>query len=509
LFTAGAVAGSNAPYTTSESVSADATKNYQADQYTWNVTYSAGLSSVALLIYQTDTAGTVDWGNYTKIVDPINGSVGSGVRNPVVYFNNVTGLAGATTNSQSVELFKGNYRAVIIATPSTGTTPIATYLGSVFSVAGTGLIASANAVTLAAPTISPAVTLLNTGGTAVAGISVAYYETSNKMYIGSATTDGTGTATIGAPTGTTGVIAAITTGTPTGGYIFNNLATSASVTLQQYTVTGSIKAPTGMSLDATQTPQVYAQIDSGLGRWNSVDYTDVATATATAGTGAYTLTLYGAKTGTSAIKYKIGVRTAGGNDGVLGYPGVSKTSVALSNAALTAQDINVAQGGVVMGYVHTEANAAVAATVSIYGTSADGVIDLVASASTGSPVAGVFTIEVPNGNYFMMVNGAVSEGVSASTGSLYYKDLTRFTLDGRVTKTSGAISSAAANATVRIGAYTAATNSLGAYSISAMEGKNWTCVMPNWTAAPTDITYSAACTLNVLVDAASVAAARH
>ena len=183
----------------------------------------------------------------------------------------------------------------------------------------------------------------------------------------------------------------------------------------------------------------------------------------------------------------------------------TKTSVAVTNASLTSQNIAVAPGGVILGKIQTEGKLDLASIrVSVYGASADGVIEEVASMQTNS--TGDYSLEVPYGTYFLLANGAVSDGIGISAGAAtYQKNLTQFSLLGQVSKNLGNTTAGANAASVLIGAQSATTNSLGVFTFNVMEGKNWICAVPS---ATNDPTYGYTCNLNVLVDASTVAAAR-
>lgn len=499
----------------SDTISGDATKAYQTQLKSWGITVPAGFTSALLFIYQTDSNGNIDWGDYSKYIDPMNNNIGTNQKNPNVYASSIALGGTAQTVNFNVEMFAGNYRAVVFALPNTGTTPVAPYISSVFTIASSGGTATTDTQTLAPSTKQASVTLMDKTPAAIVGTSIYYYETTNKMLIGVASTNTSGTASIGLPaSGVTGVFARTVTGTPRTVYTFADL-TNPSVTLQLYDVTGSITPPSGMSLDATETPTVTAMLDSGLGRWASMDTTTVASAVATAATGQYTLTLFGAQSGTTPIKYKLGVANSATGTGPKGYPAVTKTSVSVGNAGSSSQNIQVAQGGMIMGYVHSEANAAVSGSISINGTASDGIIDTIISGSTGNTgITGVFAFEVPAGSYFMGVNSALTQGVGVSSNSLFYKDLTQYVLEGRMTKTSASsIVTALANSAFVWNYWFssgAITNSTGTYQISATEGTNYFCVQPNWNPAtnPNDATYTTSCSMNVAVDKGSVTAAR-
>ncbi len=488
------VAGENAAYFSSETVSSSGGKAYQADQYAFPITSAISMSNVTVQVYQTDSAGTVDWGSYTTAVNPWALTAAASTRNPIVYSKSAA-PATTTTDTQNVELFKGYYRVVITATPTTVTDSIATYIGPVITVAGGGATVS-TPVTLVAPSKAPSVTLQDTAGAVLAGFTVDFFESTNKIRIGTATTNASGVASIGAPSGTTGVIAKIydTTAAYKGVYAFSDINTTSAATLKQFTVDGLVQ-PNAGSLDATDALTVYALTNSGLGRW--ADNATVALVAATPGTGVYQLTLFGGTAG--AQNYKLGAIS------VKGYPDVTKTSIALNNAALTGQNIAVAPGGLILGKIQTEGKTDIAGvTVSVYGTSADGIIDLVNAGVTNA--TGDYSIEVPYGTYFLLVNGAVTDGIVISAGAVTtQKNLTQFAMTGQVSKNLGSTTSGANAASVLIGFQTATTSSLGVYTINVMEGKNWVCMAPS---AVNDPTYGAACTLSVLVNKDTVAAAR-
>lgn len=486
------VTGENAPYYATETVNASGTKTYTADQYTVNITASVPLATVDVTVYQTDSAGNVDYGSYTKAVNPITGAVGAATRNPIVFAKTAAVAGGATTATENIELFKGYYRIVVRATAVTATNVLAPDISSVITVAGGGLTSSHN-VTMVAPSKVPTITLNDTTGAAITtGYTVQFYEKTNRILLGTAVTDAAGTASVGAAAGTTGVVAKIlapTTLAYSGVYVFNDINSSASAILNQYTVTGQLQ-PTANTLDPVAIPTVYALANTGLGRW--ID-TQVASTTAAAGTGVYTLTLFG---NTAGLSYKLSANN------VTNFPDVTKLTVSV-NGALTAQNIAVAPGAVILGKLQTEGKVDLNGyTVEVYGTSADGIIDLVASAVTAT---GNYSIQVPYGTYFLMVNGAVTEGITVSAGTpTATKNLTEFALTGQVSKNLGTTTAGASGATVYAGTLTATTGGLGTYSIKVMEGKNWICAAPS----ATDATYGYTCVLNVLVDATSVAAAR-
>jgi len=494
------VTGENAAYFAAETVTASGVKSYKADQYTVPITSPSPLLSVEVSVYQTDSAGNVDWGSYTKTVDPVTGAVTSSRRNPIVYLKTTPIAGGALTDTEVIELFKGNYRMVIRATAAAAVPPavtpvLAPYISPVITVAGTGATVS-NPVTLAAPSKAPTITLKDTLGAPITtGYTVEFYESTNQILVGTAITDPvTGTASVGAPSGATGIVAKIfaPAGPYSGVHVFSDINVTSSATLQQYTVSGQLQPSSG-TLNATAIPTVYALADSGLGRWAD---SQVASVAATAGTGVYSLTLFGSS---PALNYNLLASN------VTGFPDVTKLSVAVGNAPLSAQNITVAPGGLIMGRIQTEGSSPLAnVTVSVYGTAADGIIDLVNSQVTD--VNGNYSLQVPYGTYFLLVNGAVSDGISVSAAApTVSKNLTQFVMNGQVSKSIGSTTQGASGATVHAGNQQATTSPLGVYTISVMEGKNWICAMPS---AANDPTYGYACNLNVLVDAASVAASR-
>ncbi|MCR4303614.1 MAG: hypothetical protein NUV63_05225 [Gallionella sp.] len=488
------VTGENAAYYSTETVTTSGVKTYQADQYGWVITSPVPLSSVQISVYQTDSAGLVDRGSYTNAVDPTNATLMSSLRNPIV-FDRTTALASATTTTETIELFKGNYKLVIRGTPVSAADVLAPYITSMITVAGGGLTVS-NPITLAAPSKAPTITLKDTAGAALAGYTVDFYESTNKILLGSSVTDALGVASVGAPSGVTGVVAVIydTLAAYKGVYIFSDINASFAATLQQYTVTGQLQASVG-ALNSTNTPTVYARTDTTLGRW--ADSANVASATAAAGTGTYTLTLFGGTP--TALSYKISATN------VTDFPDVAKVSIAVSNANLANQNIAVTPGGVILGRIQTEGKVDLpGVTVYIYGTAADGIIDLVNSTVTDA--TGSYSLQVPNGTYFLLVNGAVTDGLSVSAAApTVSKNLTQFSMTGQVSKNLGTTTTGASLATVVAGFQTATASSLGVYTINVMEGKNWICASPS---AANDPTYGYSCTLNVLVDATTVAAAR-
>jgi len=488
--------GENAPYFATESVSTSTGKTYKTDKYSVNITSPLPLASVQVSVYQTDAVGTVDWGNFTKVVNPANGSVTSSIRNPIVFSKTTTiGNTNTTSTIENVELFKGNYRIVVRGTPVDPTKSLAPDISSVITVAG-GAFALNHSASLVAPGKSPTITLNDTAGAPITtGYKVEFFESVNHISLGSTTTDPvTGVASIGAPSGVTSVVAKIYS--PTNAYqavyVFNNINTSSSAILQQFTVGGQLQPSSG-TLNATAVPTVVALANSGLGRWADGE---VSTVSATAGTGVYTLTLFGVAT--TGLNYKLSARN------VTDFPDVSKKDVSVS-LNVTGQNIAVAPGGVILGRLQTEGKVDLPnVTVTAYGTAADGIIEVINSQQTDA--TGNYSLQVPYGTYFLLVNGAVSDGLTVSGGaSTVSKNLTQFSMTGQVSKNLGSTTQGAAGAKVIAGFQNTTTNSLGVYTINVMEGKNWICAAPS---AVNDPTYGYVCNLNVLVDAASVAASR-
>lgn len=494
---ADAVTGENAEYYATETVTASGGKSYQTDQYSVAITSPFPLASVQVSVYQTDSTGKVDWGSYTNAVDPVTGIVASALRNPIVFDKTTTMVGTATTSTiENVELFKGYYRIVVRGTPVTPANALAPYISTVITVAGGGGTQN-HAAALLAPSKAPSITLQDTTGAPIkTGYTVNFYESTNHILLGTADTDLiTGVASVGAPTGVTSVVAKIyapTTAAYQGVYVFSDIATSSAMILQQFTVAGQLQPSSG-ALDTTAVPTVYALANSGLGRWAD---TEVASANATAGTGVYSLTLFGGTT--APLNYKLSARN------VTGFPDVTKKVVAVSNPT-AGQNITVAPGGVILGRLQTEGKADLAnVLVSVFGTAADGIIELVNSQLTDA--TGNYSLQVPYGTYFLLVNGAVTDGLTVSSGTpTVSKNLTQFAMTGQVSKKIGSTTQGASGATVFAGFQTATGSSLGVYTINVMEGKNWICAAPS---AVNDPTYGYSCNLNVLVDAASVAAAR-
>lgn len=491
------VVGSNSPVSTPLTVGATLTSNtLQGEEYVWSVsTGTEAVTSVTVQVYQTDASGKADIGSYKTMINPFGGAgfITGDVKGSQVLKITKTFASQVLTNyAINFELMPGNYRVVTSAVATTASTYLASDVSAMITSTATGI--KNQSVTLSAGK-NISVTLLDTGGVALSGYTVFFYDPTTLLTLGTVLSNASGVATLGVSSSTTDIIAVIYGGGVWHAFYPMTLAATGvtSATLQQYTVTGNIVAGTGCTLPTTAPfGTVLASPNTGIIFFDSFT---LPTATVSNTLGNYSLTLFA--NATTGVKYNLSASVPTCAD--------SATNAITMTVARTGEVITVSAGGQISGKVSTKGGAAVPGVVIklFKQTSASDYRQYGGTQITD--VSGNYTTLVPYGTYQLWADGSVTEGISVSAGStLATKNLVQYALTGFVQKmNSGALVAANAPA-VYVGSQTTTANASGQYNVKVVEGKTWFCAIPNPSNEPT-LTYM--CNLNVQVDAASVTAA--
>lgn len=437
-------------------VTSDKIYNYTTSQQSWIVNSTKSFKKLEISIYQTDASGNLNRGTLLQSL------------NPLILSTSVTYTAGATTSQFTTELFKGTYRAVIKATPLNSTESIKPYITPASPV----ITASGNAGTDTVPTVDLdavagnvlSLTLSDTNGpisSATASYSVYVYDRTSLLTIGSASTNTLGVAAIS--TGDiTDVVAVVRDSTS------NNVAikaftasTTSNEKWRRYQVTGSVKPPTGGTLDSTDTTMlVIAEINSGLG-----DYFDKTLASSVAASvnslgSIQNLNLF---EGTYSLSASI-----------KSFPDSDNVALTIGSTAPADQTINVRAGGVITGRIQDQSKKDITG-VYLYVTDAT-TNDFVTS--TTSTTLGSYTLSVPLGTYNLYANGAVTRNLAVTTSTVT-KNLTQFTVQGRITDSlDGGLAGTVTYSGYSSSSSNKTADSLGMYTINMMEGENWVLFTP-------------------------------
>lgn len=510
-----AVTGHWAPVVISETIGTTSTFNsYRGEEYQWTIVHPNDTTSVTVDIVQVDATGKPDYGTFKFVATPLAGFgqyAALDSKNPNVLSVTKAVTLGAVSTQVNTELLPGSYKAVITAV---STTPVATYVSpatftSSQTTSSSGSVKTQNVNLATGKAVS--VTLKDNTGNLMAGRTVDFYDSTSWVLLGSATTNappgGTpGTASITVDSGTTSVTAHIYTPVAAPGsditdavYVFDNIGTTgATATLQQQTVAGTITPNTTCSLIAPVPPvTTIGTVEASPANPNLMAGFNFITPTqaTVSSTGGFSLKLFGPLAG-AGLPYKLK------SNGVDGCPDVTATDITVA-AATVHPSLTAAGGGTIVGKISTKAGASIVGKV----------VDIWQSTTTGylpfktvtTDPNGNYQAQVPYGTYMMWVDGSVTEGITVSAAApQQVKNLTEFSLMGQVSKSMGGSSTVANTPIVFVGTNQVTASNLGVYTINVMEGKTWFCTRPN---IKQDLGYVYNCDLNVMVDAAAVAAA--
>jgi hypothetical protein len=483
---------------------------HRGEEYVWNITTPAA-SSVSVTLVQVDPAtGLPNYGSGKVQVQPLGSNyVGVNTLDPVVLTasSSVAAATSFTSSQVSTEVLPGSYRAVITASGSAGLVA-APFVSNVFtSTAATANTASAvvQAPTLQAGT-AVTVRLQTTAGAALLG-TVEFYDATTYLPLATVATV-SGDAVLRVPTGTTSVIAKASSGSVSAYYVFTNLATKFSVTLQQFTVSGGVTSSgAGCTLSTANVANAMVEAVQNVAALQGSPLPAASIVETTIATnGNYgSLTLFGDTTAGAGLQYTLNARK------IKTCPTPTARVVTLNTANATSQTLAVAPGGTVSGTIYDRTLAGTATAlggvkVDIWQSTANG-YQLVNTDNTSvatTEALGSYSIDLPYGTYMLWANGSVTENivVSAATPTVT-KNLMQYHLVGAISKNTVGALQVADRPTVHVGTNSATANSNGVYSIPAMEGKTWFCVQPGGN----DLAYATQCNMNVLIDATTVAAA--
>lgn len=440
-------------------VSADTARTYQTSQQSWNVSSTKPFRALRIEVYQTDASGKALYGTSPTAPDPL------------ILSANVA-LTTNPTSSQpfNTELFKGTYRAVIIATPALATDTIAPFETGVINAAGAGavepqsvsLVASQNLIMLS----------LKDGAVAVPDAAVGTIETFDRTSLISL---GTTTYTSGLASISTGSVGDVYVSvSASDGSLMTFVALTAATpatqkTLNRYAVTGQVKPLSG----ATITPSVgyygtvNAYMRSSFGQpidtWlKGIPSSPTAIADAN---GTYSMNLV---EGMYDIKA----------EQVPGF--ITPKAVTLTAATTPNFNLSVDAGATISGNVQDQGKNNVANVgVSIYDSAHNNI------AGGQTDVNGNYSIAVPAGTYDVFVGGALSGSPTVAALGTSPMTLTQFQINGRLIDAQ----SNPFAGRVRWGGGNVTTTTLGTYTLKAVQGLNWFQFSPTSNTSPVGVTY--------------------
>lgn len=477
--------------------------SYRGEEYKWNITTPAATSVDVTLVQVDASTGKPSYGSGKYYINPLGGSsfIGLNSNNPVVLNATGSSTTSFTSRQISTEVLPGSYRAVITSRDALGKLVAAPFVSDVFT--------STAATASAASTVSQTATLLAgksvilvlkdvNGNPISTGTTVAYLDATTFTPLGYVTPDPTtGEAAFTVSSTTTSVIALVSSGgVIQASYVFTNIAASASVTLQQRTVTGTM-SPTACSM-ATLLPNNTVEAVESFTALQGANLPTGGNITVAANNGDYAITLFGESN--TGIQYTLNAKN------VLGCPTPTPKTVTVLGANLTSQNLGIAAGGAVSGNISnkistTTATAVTGLSVAIWQSTTNG-YKFINSAITDS--SGNYKIELPYGTYMLWANGSVTENIVISaTAPTVTQNLIQYNLVGAITKNNGGALQVADTPTVYVGTNLATANKNGVYSIKAMEGKTWFCVAPGGN----DLAFATQCNMNILINASTVSAA--
>lgn len=450
-------------------ISADTNRTYQTSQQTWNVSAPVAFSALNVVIYQVDGNGKAMVGTHQSPLDP------------VVLSATVPNGANTTSVVFTTELFKGSYRAVVTATPVSGS--ISPFETAPFSVAGGGatepqtvtMISGGNVVTFQFKDSSGAATPDNEIG------RLFVYDADSLIPIGSAKST-TGAATVA--TGAVASVVAVVT-TPDGGTAAASAETASAThnkTVTRYVVAGHAKPPGASQLALTNGNNSYgtlqAQFDVGsLGAYWVDFLASPVDANLTDALGAYSTKLFGGNWSLKAT-------------GLKGLPDSKAVTLTGLAADVATEDVQIDAGAVLVGNIQDQARNNLAnVPVSVF----DSTHTFVSGANTDA--SGNYSIALAAGTYDVIAGGGLTKAVAVG-GTSTTLNLTRFQITGRLTDTS----SGPLAGRIVFGGGSVTATPLGTYTLNAMQGINWFLFTPPSTSPAVGF----ALETNVLVNADTV-----
>lgn len=422
-------------------ISADTARTYQTSQQNWTVTSPKAFSAIDVAIYQVDGNGRAMVGSASAPLNPLVLSA-----RPAVPGNN------ATTMTFSTELFKGSYRAVVIATPVASTDSIAPLETPAFNAAGGGATETQTATLASGGNVVSLHFMEETApmnDSQIGGVSV--FDADSYLPLGSGNSS-SGVATLG--TGTVGNVVAQVFSQDGGTMSIASYTASPThtATLTRYVVSGHAKLASGSALtqgNGGSFGAVEATAQTSLGAWWSGHVSPV-NADIADGLGTYQIKLLSGSWSVQAV-------------GLHNLPDSAPVAVNVS-ADVPSQDVALDPGGVISGNVQDQAhNNLQGIVVDVY----DGNHLRAARATTDA--SGNYSVAVRAGTYELFAGGALTPGVSVATGATVTLNRTRFQITGRLTDAT----QAAVAGRVIWGGGNVTASSLGTFTLDAVEGTNW------------------------------------
>lgn len=434
-------------------VAADMQKTYQTSQQNWSITSTGQMSRVTVEVYQADASGKVDWGTEPRL------------HNPLVLSVTKTLAVPAATATVTTELFKGNYVAVVYAVPSDPTRPVAPFVSGLFAAAGDGATETPPAVSLSGAGNVLVLSLIHSTAPAplLNQYEVEVYDPVSTVYLGTARSDAQGKVSllVGSATSVFATLWDANNFRSVGARTFTGLSPTFSSTWTRFDVTGTVRTASGASLPAVDAnARVVADIKYTAGPFVNATFSSISVAPGLP-LGTYSLQLFEGS-------YELAARD------IDGFP--AATPAALSVTANANQPLTVDVGGVVTGRIQDQSK-----------KDLQGVAVRLTDPTTGVTVAsgitdatGVYQLGARFGTYNLVAGGALTLGLSLSSSApTMTKNITRFSLNGRITdpQSSGIAATIFSSADPGVG--TTASN-LGVYQVNLFEGLNWL-----WFAPPT------------------------
>ena len=449
-------------------ISQDTGRTYQTSQQNWTITSPKAFSALEVDVYQVDASGRASIGTTAA---PLNPRVLTA--RPQVPGGNATQVTFAT------ELFKGSYRAVVIATPAAPTDSIAPFETPAFAAAGGGATET-QTVALSSGGNVISLHFMEAGApmadSQIGGVEVFDADSYLPLDSGGSSS---GVATVA--TGTVGnVIAAVFD--PDGGTMSMAAYTASpthSATLTRFAVSGHAKLASGASL--TQGNGGYGTVPASL-KTSLGAYWDQQSAPVNAdiadGLGTYQIKLLAGSWSLQAVNLH-------------NLPDSAPVAVTVS-ADVPSQDVALDPGGVISGNVQDQAhNNIQGVNVEIY----DANHLRVGRATTDA--SGNYSIAARAGTYELFADGALTPGISiGAAGATTTRNLVRYQITGRFTDPT--LSAIAAK--VSWGGGSVNASALGTFTLDVVEGTNWFLFAPPSTSPSLGFAYQT----NVLVNADTV-----
>ena len=424
------------------SVSGDTARTYKTSLQTWTVTSPVNMKAVRVSIYQVDAGGKALYSTRQNAQDPL-------------ILSRSLSFANTTSTTFTSELFKGSYRAVIIATPSASTDAIAPFETAKFEAAGGGA-QETQSVTLTGNQNLIALKIQD-GATAVPDNQVGSVEAFDRSsFVSLGTTSYTG-GIANVRTGSVGDVY-VSVSSADGSFMAFKALTAAStatqVTLNRYQVTGHVKPVGGASITpaGTNYGTVTAYVRPSFGQPFDTFFQGASATPVTLSdpTGAYTLKLV---EGSYDLKAE-------------GVPSFVTPQTVTLTAATATQDLSVDAGAKISGSVKDQsANNVSGLNVSVF----DSAHNIVTGGSTAAD--GTFSVDVPAGSYDVFVGGALSGSPTVGVSGTASMDLTQFQITGRLQDPL----SNPFSGRVRWGggSVNTSTTAAGTYVLQVVQGLNW------------------------------------